>query len=90
MPRPKMIYHGLSRSRNPTTGYYGDPMWAPPTADYRVCPHDRFALRWDPRDGLPTRMYCRACGMGNIHPYHGLTDEEIQAARAQVAELMRD
>lgn len=79
MPRPKLIHHGM--------GDDGYPMLAPPTDDYRTCPHPRMALRFDPRYGVPCAMYCRACGLGGIHPFHGCTPEQIENARRKGAEL---
>ena len=87
MPRPKLIYHGLYEGCHPLTGCYGDPIWAPPIDDYRTCPHPRWALRADPRDALPIRCYCRACGLGNLPPTHGLTEEEIAEAGRKAHEL---
>lgn len=66
MPRVKWIY-------------IGDGEWIAPTADIRTCPHPRDRLRFDSRFALPVAVYCMACGKPYLHPFHGLTEEQIAA-----------
>lgn len=79
MPRVKLIRHGLDDRGN---DHWGFPMYP-----FGQCPHPRWALRFDPRYGVPTYCYCRACGEAYIHPHHGLTEEQIAEARLRAAEL---
>lgn len=80
MPRLKLIRHGVDDE--------GVDHWGFPVYPWGECPHPRMALRFDPRFGLPTSCYCRACGEAYIHPHHGLTDEQIELIKVRAAELM--
>lgn len=71
MPRVKLIYVG-----------YGE--WIEPTADFATCSHPRDRLRFDPRFGLPVSCYCMACGKAFLHPFHGMTEREIEDHKAYV------
>jgi len=75
MPRVKLIY-------------IGDDEWVPPTAKWGECDHPRGKLRWDPRYGVPTYLYCMACGEAYIHPHHGLTEAQITEAHERGRQLM--
>lgn len=76
MPRVKFIY-------------VGDGEWQKPTADFHTCPHPRDELRFDSRYSLPIACYCMACGRAYIHPFHGLTEEEIEQRRRWADETMK-
>lgn len=71
MPRVKWIY-------------VGDDKWVAPTADFATCEHPRDKLRFDPRFPLPSYVYCTACGRPYLHPFHGLTSEEVKKIKAEV------
>lgn len=79
MPRVKLIYHG--------TDGRGRECWGFPVYPFGECPHPRGALRFDPRFGLPTSCYCRACGEAYLSPWLHLSDEEIAAARERAARI---
>lgn len=63
--------------------YQGDGEWAAPIKAWGECEHPREYLRFDPRYSLPIACYCRACGEAYIHPLHGLSEEEQEAARVR-------
>lgn len=77
MPRAKYIY-------------VGDGQYVEATARCNECEHPRNRLRFDSRDALPMRCYCVACGMGNISPWHGLTDNEIEQRQQRAQEFMEE
>lgn len=79
MPRVKLIRHGLDD--------WGGDRWGFPIYPWGECPHPPGALRFDPRYGLPVACYCRACGQAGIHPFHGLTAEQIAEAEQRGREL---
>jgi hypothetical protein len=81
VPRVRLILHARSEP-----GVEGE-MWGYPIYPFGECPHPRMALRFDPRFGLPTSCYCRACGEAYINPFHGLSAEEIEDAKRRGAEL---
>lgn len=64
MPRVKLIYVG-----------YGE--FIPPKNKIQTCDHPRDWRRWYP-DSFPYRQYCCLCGLGNINPLYGYTQEEIE------------
>lgn len=68
MPRVKLIY-------------IGDDQWITPTADIKTCSHPRETLRFDPRFGTPIYVYCCACGQPYLHPFHGMTQDDIDSAK---------
>lgn len=70
--------------------YWGDGEWRPPTVPWGQCDHPRETLRFDPRFGLPIAVYCRLCGEAYLHPFHGMTAEEIAAHKQHVAEKYGD
>jgi hypothetical protein len=73
VPRVKLIRHGLDD--------HGNDCWGFPIYPWGECPHPRTALRFDPRFPAPVSCYCRACGEAYIAPYHGMTLEQIAAAK---------
>lgn len=74
MPRVKWIYVG-----------YGE--YVAPTADIRTCTHPRDRLRFDSRFAVPIYVYCTACGQPYLHPFHGMTMDEIKEAYARTEEM---
>lgn len=71
MPRVKAIYVG--------NGEY-----VAPIARYGECEHPRDHLRFDSRFSMPVSCYCTACGQPWLHPFHGMTDDEITAHKERV------
>lgn len=79
MPRVKLIRHGLDDR--------GNDHWGFPIYLWGECPHPRGALRFDPRYAVPSWCYCRACGQAGISPWHGMSEEEIAAAKERAREM---
>lgn len=68
----------------------GEPIFLEPKATWLECDHPRDHFRFDPRYAVPSWGYCLKCGMMGISPYHGMTQEEIdaekEAARLKIKE----
>jgi hypothetical protein len=64
--------------------YVGDGEWIEPVARFGECGHPRDRLRFDSRFALPVACYCMACGEAYLHPFHGLTEQEIAAHKERV------
>jgi len=77
MPRVKLVYQE-----------HGE--WAPAKAQLGVCKHPRDRLRFDGTFSTPAYMYCRDCGTRYLSPFHGLTQEELEARRTKVRQQMID